>query len=66
MTSRANSVVYGCTTDDCIERFRGFTDEPTHCSICMEDLTAFPTEGRTLEQMNALAVAAPRPMPEGS
>jgi hypothetical protein len=56
--------VYGCTTTDCTERFRGFTDEPTFCSICMEDLTPFPADGRTLDEMNDLAAGAPRPMPE--
>jgi hypothetical protein len=56
--------VYGCTTTSCSERFRGFTDEPTFCSICMEDLTPFPDDGRTLDEMNEFAGAAPRPMPE--
>ena len=62
---RGKTTVYGCATTDCSERFRGFTDEPTFCSVCLRDLQAFPTEGRTPDEMNALAAAAPRPMPEG-
>lgn len=57
-------IAYACTTDDCTERFRGFTDAPTHCSICWEDLTAIDAPGQTIEDLNALAAAAPRPMPE--
>lgn len=58
-------IVYACTTDTCSERFRGFTDEATHCSICMEDLTAMNAPGDTLEEVEAAYGAAPRPMPEG-
>lgn len=60
------SVVYACTTDDCSERFRGFTDEPTFCSICMADLTEVANpDGLTVDQLNDFAASAPRPMPEG-
>lgn len=58
-------IAYACTTNTCPERFRGFTDEPTHCSICMEDLTEMDLPGETLESLNATAAAAPRPLPEG-
>lgn len=59
-------VAYACTTDTCSERFRGFCDESSFCSICMRDLTPFPTEGRTVDEMNELAASAPRPLPESS
>lgn len=32
-------IVYGCTNPACEERMRGVSNEPTFCSICLEDLT---------------------------
>lgn len=55
-------IAYACTTTTCTERFRGFCDEPLHCSVCWEDLTALEVpDGSDLE---TLADTFPRPMPE--
>lgn len=56
--------VYACTTTTCSERFGGFTDEPSFCSVCLEDLTEMPAPaGASLEQLNALNERV-RPLPE--
>lgn len=48
--------VFACTTTTCPERFRGFTDEPTFCSVCSEDLAELANaEGLSLEELNARA-----------
>lgn len=31
-------MLYTCATPGCSEAGRGFTDEPTFCSICLNDL----------------------------
>ncbi len=57
--------VYTCTTTSCTERFRGFTDAPSFCSVCMEDLTEIDAEdGSSLDELNAMAERV-RPLPEG-
>lgn len=39
-------MLYFCATPGCSEAGRGFTDEPTFCSICLHDLTgAMDTTG---------------------
>lgn len=59
-------IAYACTTNTCSERFAGFTDEPTFCSICEYDLTPMDVPpGETLASINATAAMAPRPLPEG-
>lgn len=60
------SPVYACTTTTCTERFRGFADEPTFCSVCLQDLTEIAnSEGKTLDELNAQAEQL-RPLPEGA
>lgn len=51
--------IYACTTTECSDRFRGFTDEPTFCSICLRDLTEIHNAfGSTLDEVNAMVAAA--------
>jgi hypothetical protein len=37
--SDVHGMAYVCMTPDCSERLRGACDEPSFCSICLQDLT---------------------------
>lgn len=46
MTAVEPRMLYTCATAGCSEAGRGFTDEPTFCSICLVDLVGvFDTTG---------------------
>lgn len=65
MAADVPTFIYACTTTECSERFRGFTDEPTFCSVCLCDLTEIHNAfGSTLDEVNAMVAAAPRPLSE--
>lgn len=46
-------IVYGCTNPECDERMRGVSDEPSFCSMCLEDLTGIAL-GRGVEVADIL------------
>jgi DNA-binding ferritin-like protein len=47
------SAVYGCLTDNCSERLKGISDEPTHCSVCLQDLSPLSAHDEDLVSYSA-------------